>query len=448
MTEALIRFVNFSILPAELFAAVVLCMLPLRRRSRFLLRTAAGAGGILLLSAVWVFTPLGEGLMGLLIRTGFPLAWTLLYSFRAYILAAVLAWFCCEITLPEALYCATCAYLTQHVAYCLNRLLTPGIADGDLTSYTWRYFVIYGLVYVGTRFFVARQLTADGGYRIDLGRSLGVTAGALAAAVVLSALGQQLQAQSAALYVICLLYSVSSAFFILWGQINQQKQLSLQHELDVRQQLWLKSKRQYEQSAENVELINRKCHDLKHQIAALKHISDQAARDSSIRELEKSVLIYEATVRTGNDILDTVLTEKSLLCEDRGITLACVADGACLSFLNAVDLYTIFGNALDNAIECAGALTDPDKRIINVAVFARAGVAVIQLENFYEGTIRFDRGLPQTHKTQEPGYHGYGLKSIRATAEKYGGVLRIETGDGIFQLKVTIPIETEKEALH
>ena len=112
-------------------------------------------------------------------------------------------------------------------------------------------------------------------------------------------------------------------------------------------------------SAENVDLINRKCHDLKHQIAALRRISDRREREESIQALEQSVMIYDSVVKTGNDILDTVLTEKSLLCESRGITLTCVADGDCLDFMDGVDIYTIFGNALDNAIESVTPLDDP-----------------------------------------------------------------------------------------
>ena len=56
-------------------------------------------------------------------------------------------------------------------------------------------------------------------------------------------------------------------------------------------------------------------------------------------------------MRTGNEILDTILTEKSLICENSGIHINCVADGSLLAFMNPVDLYTLFGNALDNAIE-------------------------------------------------------------------------------------------------
>ena len=71
--------------------------------------------------------------------------------------------------------------------------------------------------------------------------------------------------------------------------------------------------------------------------------------------------IYSAIVRTGNEILDTILTEKSLICENSGIHISCVADGSLLAFMNPVDLYTLFGNALDNAIEAVRKLESKEK---------------------------------------------------------------------------------------
>ena len=263
-------------------------------------------------------------------------------------------------------------------------------------------------------------------------------AGALSVALVLSAVAQHLESRGGSLYPVCLLYAMFCCFYVLWAQVGQCRRLALQHELDVQQQLWLKHKDQFEMTAENVELINRKCHDLKHQIAALKQISDQSQRDATIRSLEESVMIYDSIVETGNHILDTILTEKSLLCEARGITLTCVADGACLSFLEAVDLYTLFGNALDNAIEHVSALEDVERRTIAVSVFSRADLVFIQLENYYSGPLEFDDGLPISRKARD-GYHGFGLKSVRHTAERYGGFLTLQTEGDIFLLRVTIP---------
>lgn len=70
------------------------------------------------------------------------------------------------------------------------------------------------------------------------------------------------------------------------------------------------------------------------------------------------------------------------------------------------------------------------------------GIAILQVENFYEGDLRFVDGLPVTTKG-DPNYHGFGLKSIRSTAEKYGGTVSVQAEDGLFLLRVALPVETE-----
>ena len=174
-------------------------------------------------------------------------------------------------------------------------------------------------------------------------------------------------------------------------------------------------------------------------MAALRTVRGEEAREASLREIERSVMIYDAIVKTGNEVLDTVLTEKSLLCEREHITMTCVADGSKLDFMDAVDLYTIFGNALDNAIESVTAIPDPERRVIAVTVYTRSSLLLIQLENYYEQPLTFTDGLPVTTKGQN-GFHGFGMKSIQYTAEKYGGIMTVHAEDHLFILRVSIPM--------
>lgn len=84
---------------------------------------------------------------------------------------------------------------------------------------------------------------------------------------------------------------------------------------------------QYELTRENIALINQKCHDLKHQIRALRNATKEEL-EHYLEEIEGQVQIYDAIVKTGNEVLDTILTEKSLYCKERGISVFCVADGS------------------------------------------------------------------------------------------------------------------------
>ena len=126
--------------------------------------------------------------------------------------------------------------------------------------------------------------------------------------------------------------------------------------------LWRQQKEHYRIAKENIDIINRKCHDLKHQIAALRDMCTKEEREKYIEEIQDSIQIYEAMVKTGNDVLDTILTEKSLACKENNIVVSCVADGKGLEFLHPIDLYTIFGNAMDNAIECVKNLQKQEKK--------------------------------------------------------------------------------------
>lgn len=201
-------------------------------------------------------------------------------------------------------------------------------------------------------------------------------------------------------------------------------------------------KNQYDQycmSKETIDLINRKYHDLKNQIAALRIESDPDRRSEWLDEMESDIRQYEAENKTGNAVLDTLLTGKSLYCQKNDISLTCVADGTSLDFMKVMDLCSIFGNALDNAIESTIQLEDREKRLIHVVVCRQKRFIVIRIENYFGGTLEFEEGIPVTTKTDRA-YHGFGVRSIRSSVENYGGTLSISTERGWFELKILIPI--------
>lgn len=233
-------------------------------------------------------------------------------------------------------------------------------------------------------------------------------------------------------YCITLLYLQSALF----------KKSSMRKELETIQLLWHQQKGQYQLSKEMIELINHKCHDLKHQVQAIRVVKDEKERETYLEKIEKSVQIYSAIVRTGNEILDTILTEKSLICENSGIHINCVADGSLLAFMNPVDLYTLFGNALDNAIEAVRKLESKEKRVIDIMLYERQSFLMLQIVNPMCGEVKFEDGLPLTTKAKN-GYHGYGMKSMLHTIQKYEGHLTTEVKNGCFYFNVMLPLERD-----
>lgn len=195
----------------------------------------------------------------------------------------------------------------------------------------------------------------------------------------------------------------------------------------------------YKVKEQSIDLINRKYHDLKHQLAVLRSELGDSQKLEYLDRMEKEIQTYEIAFKTGNQILDTILTGVGLRCQQEQIVLTCVADGAGLGFMDAMDLSSLFGNALDNAIEAVSQLPDPEQRLIRLSVNRNRGFLQIRVENRFSGEVQVVGGLPRTTKTDTKN-HGYGVKSIAMTAEKYGGSAAFRVHDGWFELGILIPV--------
>ena len=231
-----------------------------------------------------------------------------------------------------------------------------------------------------------------------------------------------------------------SGLLILFLQRDRWRELSMQKEMEAVNAILRRQYEQYNLSKENIEIINRKYHDLKHQIAVVRAERNSDKREQYLQEMENDIKMYEAQNKTGNNVLDTILTGKHLYCVQHEINFTCVADGMLLDFMNLMDICTIFGNALDNAIECVEKIGDKSKRLIRTAVYSQSKFLIIRFENYTELELTTKDSLPITTKKDRQ-YHGYGLKSIRSTVEKYGGSMTVNVKDTWFILRLLIPEE-------
>lgn len=228
-------------------------------------------------------------------------------------------------------------------------------------------------------------------------------------------------------------------FVILYAQQEQARRLASNLEL-ASIDAQLKSQHQeYLQSKENLDSIGRLAHDLKHQIAALRAEVDPEHVAAGFEQLEASVQNYSAQQHTGNPVLDVILTAKTHTCADKGITFTAVADGKLLDGMSSMDIASLFGNALDNAIEATSKLSDPEKRLIRLALYRQGQFVVLRVENYYDSALKTDtEGNLRTTK-KDARSHGFGVKSIRHIVQQYGGEVTIRTKDHWFTLTALVP---------
>ena len=226
---------------------------------------------------------------------------------------------------------------------------------------------------------------------------------------------------------------------ILSVQHEQLREAALHRELAAMDNVLHRQYEQYKQSKENIRLINRRYHELKMQIAAIRAERDKVKQDAALAEMEGDIHRYEAENKTGNPVLDTLLTAKSMYCQQHGINLTCVADGTLLNFLTTGEICTIVGTALDNATESVLTEQDPEKRLIRVAVYAQNGFVMLQFENYCAQPVELGPdGLPR-----QSSHGGYDLKSVRAAAETHGGTVTLHWENEWFTLRVLLPQKNE-----
>ena len=157
---------------------------------------------------------------------------------------------------------------------------------------------------------------------------------------------------------------------------------------------------------------------------------------SQLQKLEKQLDEYEAVTNTGNEVLDVLLSDKRTLCIQRGIQLTCYVGGAALDFVEELDLYSLFGNLLNNAIQAVSQLPPEQERFITLTARREDSMVTIHAENPCVGAVEFRDGLPKSHR--DPNYHGFGMRSMERIAGKYGGSLVAKQVGDVFCLDIIL----------
>jgi len=211
-----------------------------------------------------------------------------------------------------------------------------------------------------------------------------------------------------------------------------------QRELERIQTILNAQYEKYRNAREAIDMVNFKYHDIKHQIIGLRAEMDPEKRNRVLAEMEAQLEEYKPERQTGNPVLDAILSGKEAQIRGLGIAFTCVADGALLSPMHVVDICSIFGNALENAIECEATVQERGRRWVHMVITEKKGFVYSEISNYCEGEILMKDGLPLTTK-RDRGLHGYGVRSISYTARKYSGTATFEQKEEQFTVRILIP---------
>lgn len=415
----------------QLIAASGLFMIPCRKKENFAVRILVGSLSFVAISY------LVNSILGI---SGFS-AWILIY-WAIYLLGCLfLIKLCLQVNWLQGIYCAVFACAMQHVAFDVSEIyisLGGNAIFAQLLIYIGVYLLFYQLF--------ARKFHEQGEIQPTFEAMFPMVTIFMIVWVlsVLETSGLESFRTPVGSRVFYRIIDGLCCFYVLWVQVNQKEKMILKAELDGINNAWNQQREQYVIKQELIDHINRKCHDLKHQLRALRQMTDEEEKEAYIRELEHDVMLYDTAVNTGNKALDVILMDKGLFCKNNSIQWTCMADGSKLEFMRLEDIYAMFGNALDNAITAVLKIAQPEKRVVSLKMITQGNIMVIQIENYFENSLHFEQGLPLTTK-RNPQDHGFGMKSIRYVAEKYGGTITVNTSNHIFSLQILIPIKETPE---
>lgn len=428
------------IFTALLLVGEGLFLLRLERRENFPLRLAASAAVLLAVSAA------------------FPVliynAWYVSFLFLALFACSLAALrFCFAEPFENLLFCAIAGYTAQHLAYLLftflNDVTRLGEAFGNFiepyahgptthSSMAWLqvifYVDCYFLVYAAVFVCFDRKLRANHSLRLGRTNMVLLSGLLIAADVIFNMITNYYTTGARASLLLERGYNILLCLLILALLYSQLSQRELKDELAGVRYILDQGKKQYELAKKNLDLINMKYHDLRHQSELLASRGELAQEERE--ELDRVLDGYAAQARTGNEVLDVILTEKTMLCQSRDIQLMCVAEGQGLGFIKAHHLYALLGNALDNAMEAVQDLPR-ERRAVSLFVKRQGALAHIHVENPCDRPLVLRDGLPATTKGDRD-FHGFGMLSMRTVAERYGGGLTVRQEGGIFSLDAVL----------
>ena len=160
-------------------------------------------------------------------------------------------------------------------------------------------------------------------------------------------------------------------------------------------------------------------HDMKNHMTCLYHLISEGSNEEAgkyILELNNQIQQIDKELHTGNDIVDAILNVKKASAEKDQISFSIEGKLGALK-IDAIDLCTIFANAIDNAME---ALKDSSnsERELQIHFKQQQSMQLFLFRNPVS-----TRQSTSSFSTTKKDYinHGFGLENIRIAVEKYNG---------------------------
>ena len=233
---------------------------------------------------------------------------------------------------------------------------------------------------------------------------------------------------------------LATIFFIIFMYSKNILYLREQEQRDKVQIAQLQQQYAYYQDKQkDEERIRSIYHDMKNHLLVLESSQGTEATRQMAQELRSQIADYENYIHTGNSFLDIIIKDKAEKAREKHIDFSAFIDFGGIDFIEPLDISTLFGNGIDNAIEASEKLPD-EQRVILVKAGKVQDFVSILIENNCSDKVHADGHTTKADKF----LHGFGISNMKKAAEKYSGTCTTAQENGKFTLKILLPLPVGK----
>ena len=229
----------------------------------------------------------------------------------------------------------------------------------------------------------------------------------------------------AVLFVVLLVYIKNYLFLREQEQRDKMRIAKLQQQFAY-----------YQDKQKDEERIRAIYHDMKNHLLLLEESQGTDETRRMARELRAQIADYENYIHTGNAFLDIIIKDKAEKAREKKIDFSAAIDFEGVDFIEPLDLSTLFGNGIDNAIEASEKLPQEARVIVVKAGKVQEFVSILMENNCLEESPLAGRRTTKPDRL----LHGFGISNMQRTAEKYGGTCTTRQAAGKFTLKILLPV--------
>ena len=238
-----------------------------------------------------------------------------------------------------------------------------------------------------------------------------------------------------------LVTAVLDVFFMI--QFLYSRNVSYLREQEQRDKVQIAQLQQqyayYQDKQRDEERIRSIYHDMKNHLLVLEGSQGTDETRKMAQELRSQIADYENYIHTGNSFLDIIIRDKAEKAREKHIDFSAFIDFGGVDFIEPLDISTLFGNGIDNAIEASEKLPE-DQRVILVKAGKMQDFVSVLIEN---NCLQANRSNDSRTTKADKFLHGFGISNMKKAAEKYSGTCTTTQENGKFTLKILLPVSNK-----